>query len=160
MMNGKRIVGVLPACNAARALEAAQRPGLIVVAHPKNRGYGANRKTCCATALARRADVVLMIHPSRRYSMPPGTSLSEYHTGFRADGREFRGARTGEISCPAGSFRDASSIYFRRSLTYGLGVWKTGAQARMALWGPGRASQFEYSGFERKPRVAAPEKSR
>jgi glycosyltransferase involved in cell wall biosynthesis len=73
--------------------------------------------------------------------------LSEYHTGFRAFSREVietlpldensddfifdnqvlcqamrAGFRIGEISCPTRYFPDASSINFRRSVKYGLGV--------------------------------------
>jgi len=76
--------------------------------------------------------------------------LSEYHTGYRAFRREviealplaensddfvfdnqmlaqilYAGFRVGEISCPAAYFEEASSINFRRSLTYGLGVLET-----------------------------------
>jgi len=73
--------------------------------------------------------------------------LSEYHTGFRAFTREVieklpleansddfifdnqmlcqavrAGFRIGEISCPTRYFPEASSIDFKRSLVYGLGV--------------------------------------
>ncbi|HTS31128.1 MAG TPA: glycosyltransferase family 2 protein [Bryobacteraceae bacterium] len=94
MINGKRIVVVLPAFNAERTLEAtvrelpelvddcilvddqsrdqtvavARRLGLQVVVHEQNRGYGGNQKTCYATALERGADVVVMIHPDYQYS--------------------------------------------------------------------------------------------
>jgi len=79
-----------------------------------------------------------------------GVKLSEYHTGFRAFSREvletlpllensddfvfdnqmiaqavFFGFNIGEISCPTKYFKEASSINFRRSVTYGLGVLKT-----------------------------------
>jgi glycosyltransferase involved in cell wall biosynthesis len=36
--------------------------------HPKNRGYGGNQKTCYAKALARGADVVVMLHPDYQYT--------------------------------------------------------------------------------------------
>ena len=39
------------------------------------------------------------------------------------------GFEIGEISCPAAYFEEASSINFRRSVTYGLGVIKTSFQA-------------------------------
>ena len=45
----------------------AQRLGLRVVVHPKNRGYGANQKTCYREALAAGADVVVMVHPDHQY---------------------------------------------------------------------------------------------
>ncbi|HLK68358.1 MAG TPA: glycosyltransferase family 2 protein [Bryobacteraceae bacterium] len=94
MINGKRIVVVLPAYNAEKTLEAtvrelpelvddcilvddqsrdqtvavARRLGLQVVVHEQNRGYGGNQKTCYSTALDRGADVVVMIHPDYQYS--------------------------------------------------------------------------------------------
>ena len=76
--------------------------------------------------------------------------LSEYHTGYRAFSKEvlrsipllensddfvfdnemllqvfYFGFKVGEVSCPALYFDDASSISFRRSVTYGIGVLKT-----------------------------------
>lgn len=85
-----------------------------------------------------------------------GYKLSEYHTGYRAFSREvlenlplnensddfvfdnemlaqaiFFGYRIGEISCPTRYFADASSISFRRSLVYGLGVISTALRFRI-----------------------------
>jgi glycosyltransferase involved in cell wall biosynthesis len=76
-----------------------------------------------------------------------GAKLSEYHTGYRAFSRQvleslpllensndfvfdnqmlaqilYARFEIGEISCPAAYFDEASSINFRRSLTYGWGV--------------------------------------
>lgn len=94
MINGKRIVVVLPAYNAAKTLEAtfreipdvvdecilvddhssddtaevARRLGIIVEVHPQNRGYGGNQKTCYAKALEHGADVVVMLHPDYQYT--------------------------------------------------------------------------------------------
>ncbi len=42
-------------------------PGIHVVVHPHNRGYGGNQKTCYATALARGADICVMVHPDHQY---------------------------------------------------------------------------------------------
>jgi glycosyltransferase involved in cell wall biosynthesis len=81
-----------------------------------------------------------------------GVKLSEYHTGFRAFSREVLqtlpllensddfvfdnqmiaqavmfGFRIGEISCPTKYFEEASSINFRRSTKYGIGVLTTTA---------------------------------
>ena len=42
-------------------------PGLTVVVHSENRGYGGNQKTCYATALSHGADVVVMVHPDHQY---------------------------------------------------------------------------------------------
>lgn len=89
-----------------------------------------------------------------------GHKLSEYHTGYRAFSREILerlplehnsndflfdnqmlaqiiwfGYRIGEVSCPTKYFPDASSINFRRSLTYGLGVLRTSLQFRFQKWG-------------------------
>jgi glycosyltransferase involved in cell wall biosynthesis len=79
--------------------------------------------------------------------------LSEYHTGYRAFGRQvltrlplrensddfvfdnqmlaqcaYFGFKIGEVSCPTKYFAEASSINFRRSVKYGLGVLKTTLQ--------------------------------
>src|ERR1035437_2798143 len=81
-----------------------------------------------------------------------GVKLSEYHTGFRAFSKELLetlpllensddfvfdnqmiaqavmfGFQIGEISCPTRYFEEASSINFRRSVKYGLGVVSTTA---------------------------------
>jgi glycosyltransferase involved in cell wall biosynthesis len=50
-----------------RTVQAARDMGLTVIAHAHNRGYGANQKTCYRHALARGADVVVMIHPDYQY---------------------------------------------------------------------------------------------
>ena len=102
MINGKRIVVVLPAYNAAKTLEPtvrelpeivdecilvddgsrdetvalARRLGLTVFEHEHNRGYGGNQKTCYANALARGAGVVVMIHPDYQYSPLLVTALA------------------------------------------------------------------------------------
>jgi len=85
-----------------------------------------------------------------------GIKLSEYHTGYRAFSRKVLvelpllensddfvfdnqvlaqcvnfGFRIGEVSCPTKYFEEASSINFRRSVTYGLGVM--GTTLRFAL---------------------------
>ncbi len=79
-----------------------------------------------------------------------GAKLSEYHTGYRAFSREvllninyhansddfvfdnqmlsqilFAGYEIAEISCPTKYFTGASSINFKRSTIYGIGVIKT-----------------------------------
>ena len=91
---GRRVVVVMPAYNAEKTLERtladvprewaddiilvddastdgtvalARRLGLRVFVHPKNRGYGANQKTCYREALAAGADAVVMIHPDHQY---------------------------------------------------------------------------------------------
>jgi len=97
MMEGQRVVVVMPAYNASRTLErthaevlahgfvdrvivvddasrddtaerAKNLPRTTVHVHPVNRGYGANQKTCYALALAEGADVVVMVHPDYQYT--------------------------------------------------------------------------------------------
>jgi len=94
MIDGKKIAVVMPAYNAALTLERtvaevpsmvddiilvddgssdgtaeiARRLGLHTLVHLKNRGYGGNQKTCYTTALARGADVVIMVHPDYQYT--------------------------------------------------------------------------------------------
>lgn len=94
MIGGKKIVAVLPAYNAEKTLlktyeaiprgvvdavvltddassdgtlEAARKLDLIVLKHDRNRGYGANQKTCYRKALEIGADVVVMLHPDYQY---------------------------------------------------------------------------------------------
>ncbi len=86
--------------------------------------------------------------------------LSEYHTGYRAFSAEvlqnldlsansddfifdnqmlaqifYKGYEIGEVTCPTRYFDDASSINFRRSTRYGLGVLKTSLLYRLNKWG-------------------------
>jgi len=97
MMDGKRVVVVMPAYNASRTLErtheevlahgfvdrvvvvddasrddTADRARMLarttVHVHAVNRGYGANQKTCYALALDDGADVVVMVHPDYQYT--------------------------------------------------------------------------------------------
>jgi glycosyltransferase involved in cell wall biosynthesis len=220
-----RVVAVMPAYNAERTLAAtladvpagavdevilvddgstdrtvqvARDMGLTVIVHPENRGYGGNQKTCYREALARGADVVVMIHPDYQYDsrviplavgfielgicdvvlgsrirsraealqggMPVykylanrfltfvencalGQNLGDFHSGFRVYRREVleripfernsddfvfdtqflvqavhHGFRLGDVPVPVRYFDEASSINFRRSMTYGLGT--------------------------------------
>jgi glycosyltransferase involved in cell wall biosynthesis len=89
-----------------------------------------------------------------------GEKLSEYHTGYRAFSRQVLetlplnendddfvfdnqmlvqavhfGFRIGEVTCPALYFAEASSINFRRSVEYGVGVLWSGLQFRLARMG-------------------------
>src|SRR6478736_5916566 len=48
-------------------LAIAQAAGLVTFRHEKNRGYGANQKTCYRAALAAGADIVVMLHPDYQY---------------------------------------------------------------------------------------------
>jgi glycosyltransferase involved in cell wall biosynthesis len=50
-----------------RTVEVAHRLGLHTLVHAHNRGYGGNQKTCYGEALARGADIVVMVHPDHQY---------------------------------------------------------------------------------------------
>lgn len=89
-----------------------------------------------------------------------GYKLAEYHTGYRAWSRKLLetlpleensddfvfdnqmlaqtiwfGFDIGEVACPARYFPEASSINFRRSVSYGFGVLATAIEFRLARWG-------------------------
>ena len=95
MLNEKKVIVVMPAFNAERTLEKTYREipfelvdevllvddgsadntmavsqalGLTSFLHEKNMGYGKNQKTCYREALARGADIVVMVHPDYQYS--------------------------------------------------------------------------------------------
>ncbi|MBV8688239.1 MAG: glycosyltransferase family 2 protein [Alphaproteobacteria bacterium] len=237
MIDGRKVAVVLPAYNAAKTLRqtcaeiprdvvddiiltddcsvddtigVARELGLHTIVHDRNRGYGANQKSCYSAALARGADIVVMLHPDYQYSPRLVTAmagmiasghydavfasrilgrgaidggmprykyvfnrlltafqnlvmrqkLSEYHTGYRAWSRDvleklpllacsddfvfdnqmiaqaaWHDFRIGEISCPTKYFPEASSINFRRSCIYGLGVLRTAIDYRLCRWG-------------------------
>jgi hypothetical protein len=97
--------------------------------------------------------------------------LSEYHTGFRAFSRELLetlpllensddfvfdnqmiaqavmfGFKIGEISCPTKYFEEASSINFKRSVKYGLGVLATTASFVAHKMGLIHKARFDATG--------------
>jgi glycosyltransferase involved in cell wall biosynthesis len=47
---------------------ARSLPGVTVHVHDHNLGYGGNQKTCYRLALARGADIVVMVHPDYQYT--------------------------------------------------------------------------------------------
>ncbi len=47
---------------------ARSLPRTHVETHPRNRGYGANQKTCYRIALERGAGIVIMVHPDYQYT--------------------------------------------------------------------------------------------
>ena len=63
----------------------------------------------------------------------------------------FAGARFGEISCPTRYFPEASSINFRRSVKYGLGVLGTTLQFALQKWGLAKFSIFNERGRKLEP---------
>lgn len=94
MLNGKKIVVVMPAYNAAATLSmtydalphdvvdmviltddcssdetvrVALEMGIHVIRHDVNKGYGGNQKSCYQEALGFEADIVVMVHPDYQY---------------------------------------------------------------------------------------------
>lgn len=234
MLHSKKIIVVLPAYNAEKTLEKtlSEIPRDLVdeilltddysidntvelakklnidhvLVHTKNKGYGANQKTCYEKALELGADIIVMLHPDYQYTpklIPAMTELvanktydlvlgsrilgkgalsggmplykyvsnriltfiqnilmnqklSEYHTGYRCYNAHFLmqinfknnsddfvfdneliaqfcflNAKIGEISCPTKYDENSSSINFKRSLVYGIGV--VGVSLKYAL---------------------------
>lgn len=97
MIQGQKIVVVMPAYNAGGTLEKTWReviqqeivdlvivvddashddtlsvartlPKVVTHGHAANRGYGANQKTCYRLALEHGADIVVMVHPDYQYT--------------------------------------------------------------------------------------------
>jgi glycosyltransferase involved in cell wall biosynthesis len=95
VVNGQKVLVVMPAYNAEKTLERtladvppgvvdefllvddasvdgtvvrAASLGLPYLVHPQNRGYGGNQKTCYIEALRRGADIVVMLHPDYQYT--------------------------------------------------------------------------------------------
>lgn len=58
---------VVDDCSSDRTVEVSRELGLTIVEHETNLGYGGNQKTCYREALARGADIVIMIHPDYQY---------------------------------------------------------------------------------------------
>ena len=96
MLNNQKIIVVLPAYNAAKTLEKtvseipldlvdemiltddcsndntieiAKKLGIHhIIAHDKNKGYGANQKSCYQKAFELKADIIIMLHPDYQYT--------------------------------------------------------------------------------------------
>ena len=231
MILNKKITVVLPAYNAVKTLEKtyleipfdivdeviivddfsidqthlfAEKLGIKhIIRHDRNKGYGANQKSCYKAALELNSDIIIMLHPDYQYTpklihsmaflianevypvviasrilgkgalkggMPiykyianrvltlfqnilMNQKLSEYHTGFRAFDKNilknidfnknsddfvfdnqfiaqifFKDYEIAEITCPTKYFDEASSINFKRSIQYGIGVVTTSIQ--------------------------------
>jgi len=94
MINGKKVVVVMPAYNASETVEKtyadmpkdlvdevilvddasrdktaekAKSIGIKTIVHLENKGYGGNQKTCYREAIKAKADVVVMLHPDYQY---------------------------------------------------------------------------------------------
>jgi len=94
LVENKKVIVILPAYNAEKTLagvindvpkgwvddlilvddkssdktvEVSKSLGLKTFCHEKNKGYGANQKTCYKKALELGADIVVMLHPDHQY---------------------------------------------------------------------------------------------
>ncbi len=96
MINGHKVIVVLPAYNAGKTLrqtyeeidrsvvdeiilvddassdntiEVAREIGILhIISHEKNKGYGGNQKSCYKKALDLGADIIVMLHPDYQYT--------------------------------------------------------------------------------------------
>lgn len=95
MINNKKVVVIMPAYNAEKTLEKtyneiyqnfvdeiilvddfssdetkeiAKKLNITTIVHEKNKGYGANQKSCYRAALKADADIVIMLHPDYQYT--------------------------------------------------------------------------------------------
>lgn len=95
MINNKKVVVIMPAYNAEKTLEktyneiyqnfvdeiilvddfssdetkeVAKKLNITTIVHEKNKGYGANQKSCYRAALKAGADIVIMVHPDYQYT--------------------------------------------------------------------------------------------
>jgi len=108
MLNGKKIVVIMPAYNAEKTLEqtyseicfsmvdeviltddnsrdntkdVAKNLNITTIQHSVNKGYGANQKSCYKAALQNSADIVIMLHPDYQYTpklVPAIASMMAY----------------------------------------------------------------------------------
>lgn len=112
MINGKKLIVVMPAYNAEKTLRqtfaelpheyvddvilvddasrdrtaaVANELGITTIIHSENRGYGANQKTCYDAALRLGADIVVMVHPDYQYSPRLVTAMASMITSGHYD---------------------------------------------------------------------------
>jgi glycosyltransferase involved in cell wall biosynthesis len=103
MLANKKVTVVLSAYNAAQTLKQAfdeiphnivddiiltddasqdatvamaRSLGIATIRHDRNRGYRSNQKTCYTAALARGADIVVMLHPDYQYTPKLVTAMA------------------------------------------------------------------------------------
>lgn len=107
-----------------------------------------------------------------------GQKLAEYHTGYRAFSKEilnslpleensddfvfdnemlgqiaYGGFIIGEVTCPTKYFKDASSINFKRSVKYGLGVLRVSVLFRLNKWGIVKSRIYDLENGEKLPQA-------
>ncbi len=95
MINGKKVVIIMPAYNAEKTLKqtydeiykdfvdevilvddnsqdntkiVSKSLNITTIVHKENKGYGGNQKSCYKAALKANADIVVMLHPDYQYT--------------------------------------------------------------------------------------------
>lgn len=95
MINGKKVVVIMPAYNAEKTLKqtydeiykefvdevilvddnsadntkvVSKELNITTIVHHENQGYGGNQKSCYIAALKASADIVVMLHPDYQYT--------------------------------------------------------------------------------------------
>lgn len=95
MINGKKVVIIMPAYNAEKTLKqtydeiykdfvdevilvddnsqdntkiVSKELNITTIVHKENKGYGGNQKSCYKAALKANADIVVMLHPDYQYT--------------------------------------------------------------------------------------------
>lgn len=122
-------------CSRDHTAEVAERLGLTVIRHERNRGYGGNQKTCLDAALAHGADYIVMIHPDYQYD----PRLVPHVVGFLKAGicdvilgNRVR-TRREAIGCGMPYFKYLANrlltIFENVTLGQNLGEWHTGYRA-------------------------------
>ncbi len=112
MLSGKKVVVVLPAHNAEKTLRQpvaevptdivdqvtltddaskdntfglARELGLQAIRHERDRGYGGNQQTSYTAALARGADIVVMLHPDYQYTPRHASAMASMSASEQFD---------------------------------------------------------------------------
>lgn len=134
MINGRKLIVVMPAYNAEqtlirtydelpheiidevilvddysrdRTVELGVKLGIkTVIQHTQNLGYGGNQKTCYTVALQHGADIVVMVHPDYQYSP------------------RLCGALAWMVASGEYDFVLASRILGNQTLSGGMPIWK------------------------------------
>ena len=129
MVNGKKVVVVMPAYNAEKTLEKtygeipfdivddvilvddashdrtpelSRRMGIHTFIHETNLGYGGNQKSCYRAALNLGADIVIMVHPDYQYTpklVPAMASMSLMANSMLSSPRAFLAQVPSEAGC-------------------------------------------------------------
>src|SRR6266581_2373527 len=147
MLNGQKIVVVMPAYNAARTLRQTYDEvmvhgivDLVIVVDDASHDE--------TVAIARMLpQVEVEVHPENRTCYRAFSRQLLERLPLEANSDDFvfdnqilaqiiaLGCAIGEVTCPARYMPEASSINFRRSVRYGLGCLATAVRFRLARWG-------------------------